>query len=111
MDDFTRSLLTNDEVLAVDQDPLGKEATQIAETDSVRIYEKDLADGSKAVGLFNVSTQPASINLDLSALGITGEQKLRDLWRQKNIGTFTGSYEAKNIPSHGVLLLKITAMK
>lgn len=111
MDDFTRSLLTNDEVLAVDQDPLGKEATQIAETDSVRIYEKDLADGSKAVGLFNVSSQPASINLDFSALGITGEQKLRDLWRQKNIGTFTGSYEAKNIPSHGVLLLKITAMK
>lgn len=111
MDDFTKSLLTNDEVLAIDQDPLGKEATQVAETDSVRIYEKDLADGSKAIGLFNVSSKPASINLHFSTLGLNGEQRLRDLWRQKNIGTFSGSYTARNIPSHGVLLMKITELK
>lgn len=111
MDDFTRNLLTNDEVLALDQDPLGKEATQVAEIDSVRIYEKDLADGNKAVGLFNVSSRPASIHLDFSTLGLSGSQRLRDLWRQKNIGIFTGSYEAKNIPVHGVLLLKVTEEK
>ncbi|MGH2644916.1 MAG: alpha-galactosidase, partial [Chitinophagaceae bacterium] len=98
-------------VLAIDQDPLGKEATQIAETDSVRIYEKDLADGNKAVGLFNVGSKPASINLDFSTLGLTGGQKICDLWRQKDLGIFTSQYKAKNIPSHGVLLLKIIAAK
>lgn len=111
MDDFTRSLLTNDEVLALDQDPLGKEATQVSETDSVRIYEKDLADGSKAVGLFNVSSRPVSIAVDFSTLGLSGQQRLRDLWRQKNIGVFSDSYEAKDIPVHGVLLLKMTGVK
>lgn len=111
LDDFTLNLLTNDEVLAVDQDPLGKGAMQVAATDSVLVYEKGLADGSKAVAFFNTGSGVASAGVKFSVLGISGSQKLRDLWRQKDLGSFDGSYEAKNIPSHGVLLVKMTSEK
>src|SRR3954454_22503991 len=54
MDDFTVSLLSNHEVLAVSQDSLGKQATTVAKEENTRVYAKDLEDGSKAVGLFNL---------------------------------------------------------
>jgi hypothetical protein len=111
LDDFTLNLLTNDEVLAIDQDPLGDEAMQVAEIDSVKIYSKKLADGSLAVGLFNVGSKMTDATLQFSVLDLQGKQKLRDLWRQKDLGTFTDEYQAKNIPSHGVLLLKITKLE
>jgi hypothetical protein len=111
LDDFTLSLLTNDEVLALDQDPLGKEAVQVAEDDSVRIYEKELSDGSRAVGFFNVGSTVADARVKLSVLGLHGKQYLRDLWRQKDIGSCSGSYHARDIPPHGVLLLKMSAKR
>lgn len=111
LDDFTLNLLSNDEVLAIDQDALGKAAIQVAESDSVKIYVKTLADGSKAVGLFNVGSNSAGIKLSFSVLGLSGKQKLRDVWRQKDLGSFTGNYEAKGIPAHGVLLMKVSAEK
>lgn len=111
LDDFTLNLLTNDEVIAIDQDPLGKEAIQVAESDSVKIYAKTLADGSKAVGLFNVGSQSANIRLSFPILGLNGKQEIRDVWRQKELGTFTGSYDAQNIPAHGVLLVRVSSAK
>ena len=54
LDDFTLSLLTNDEVIAIDQDPLGKQAARVAQEGQMQVWAKDLEDGSKAVGLFNV---------------------------------------------------------
>jgi alpha-galactosidase len=98
--------LTNDDVLQVDQDPLGQGARQVSETDSILVYEKDLADGSKAIGVFNTGSKAAGTNLSFSALGLSGTQELRDLWRQKVLGTFTGEYAVKSIPSHGVLLIR-----
>jgi hypothetical protein len=108
LDDFTLNLLTNDEVLAIDQDPLGKEAVQVAKVDSVLIYEKDLADGTRAVGFFNVGSTSANATVQLSALGLSGTWQVRDLWRQKNVGTAKGTYHAKAVPSHGVLLVKMS---
>ena len=82
MDDFTLGLLTNDEVIAVDQDPLGKQAARVAQEGPRQIWAKDLEDGSKAVGLFNVSGDLASpVTVKWSDLGITGKQTVRDLWR------------------------------
>lgn len=109
LDDFTLNLLSNDDVLAVDQDPLGQEAMRVSETDSVYVYAKNLADGSKAVGIFNVGASTAHPQLDLASLGLSGAQHLRDLWRQQDLGTVSGRYQVKDIPSHGVLLLKISA--
>ncbi len=110
LDDFTLSLLTNDEVLAINQDELGAQAVRIVGGDTYAVYAKDMADGSKAVGLFNkeaLSDDPKAITLNFTDLGISGEMLVRDIWRQKDLGTFDGSFTAE-VPAHGVILLKIT---
>jgi alpha-galactosidase len=106
LDDFTQNLLTNDEVLALNQDALGKMATQISAAGTTRVLAKDLEDGSKAVGLFNVGEEPNSVKVTWQQLGVSSKQTVRDLWRQKNIGTYSDGFEAMVRP-HGVVLIRI----
>ena len=106
LDPFTLGLLTNDEVLAVDQDALCKAPVCIDDKSPQKVYIKDLEDGTKSVGLFNTGDQPASMTLDWKKAGLTGRQKLRDLWRQKDLGSFANSFSAQ-VPAHGVVLLKV----
>ena len=110
MDDFTLSLLTNDEVLEVNQDPLGRQAGQVAKNDDLEVWAKDMEDGSKAVGLFNRSYSEASVTALWTDLGISGRQIVRDLWRQKDLGGFSGSFTT-TIPRHGVVLVRIAPAK
>ncbi len=106
LDAFTLNLLTNDEVLAIDQDLLGKQATPVIKTPTIQVWVKELADGNKAVGIFNLGDKTEKYSLDLNKAGITGECVIHDLWRQKDMGTFKGTYESM-IPSHGVVLVKL----
>lgn len=113
MDDFTLGLLTNDEVLAIDQDPLGKQATQILNQGDKVVYAKLLEDGSRALGLFNRGSTETTIAVTWNPWGdlpMAGRSKLqvRDLWRQKDLGTFQGKFEAKVAP-HGVVLVRLSA--
>jgi alpha-galactosidase len=107
MSPFTVSLLSNDEVLDVNQDPLGKQAGRVALNGETQVWAKDLEDGSKAVGLFNLGEIPEKVTVSWSELGIKGPQMVRDLWRQKNLGSKGDNFEA-TVPSHGVALVKIT---
>jgi alpha-galactosidase len=107
LDDFTQNLLTNDEVLALNQDPLGKMAKQLPPDGNDRVLVKDLEDGSKAVGLFNTAEGYIAVKVTWQQLGVTGNQTVRDLWRQKNIGIYKDGFEAVVRP-HGVILIKIT---
>src|SRR5664280_263005 len=111
LDDFTLGLLTNDEVIDVDQDPLGLEATQISSEGAKVIYAKELEDGSFAVGLFNTGDTPATIVFKWKDYGdlprqLPDRQRVRDLWRQKDLGVFDGSFEA-NVAPHGVVLIRV----
>lgn len=106
LDAFTLNLLENDEVIAVDQDPLGKEATTVAKTDDTRVYAKPLADGSMAVGLFNLSEMQNQVQVNWSDLGLKGRLHVRDLWRQKDLGKFANSFTA-TVPRHGVVLIRV----
>jgi alpha-galactosidase len=106
MDDFTLSLLTNDEVLDINQDTLCRQATQVAGQGDLKVYAKPLDDGSVAVGLFNVGSSEATVTADWSDLKLIGARRVRDLWRQKDLGTFEGKFEAA-VPSHGVVLIKV----
>jgi len=83
LDDFTQNLLTNDEVLALNQDPLGKMAIQLPPDANSRVLVKELEDGSKAIGLFNVGNENLAVKLTWQQIGLTGNQVVRDLWRQK----------------------------
>ena len=113
LDPFTLGLLTNDEVIDIDQDPLGKAAIPFS-PDVLRLTQKmpeiwtrSLEDGATAVGIFNTSGVAASYEISLSELGFTGPQIIRDVWRQKDLGTFKDHFNSGKIPPHGVLLLRI----
>ncbi|KAA8482450.1 alpha-galactosidase [Arcticibacter tournemirensis] len=115
LDDFTLNLLTNDEVIALNQDPLGKQATCLHTIGDLRIYVKELEDGSRAVGFCNFGLEPVNLSFsDFSKLGIAGKQKVRDVWRQKDIAVIgKGGKNALqlSVPVHGVLLYKFTVSK
>lgn len=114
LDNFTLSLLSNDEVLAIDQDALGKQAMCVITNGDVRIYEKELEDGGRALGFFNLGAKPIKMNFNQFAdLGLSGKQLVRDLWRQIDVATLDvtiGSLPT-TIPAHGVALYKLTETK
>lgn len=110
LDDFTLNLLTNDEVLDINQDPLGKQAGRITACNDLEVWAKDLEDGSKAVGLFNRGLQEAGVTAKWTDLGISGRQKVRDLWRQKDTGEFSDQFTCPVRP-HGTVFIRITPVK
>jgi alpha-galactosidase len=106
LDDFTLNVLCNPEIIEVDQDPLGTCGTVIKKADNCFLMVKVLADGSKAVGLFNHGKQSAEVRATWDELQVSGKQAVRDLWRQKELGIFNQQFSA-NIPSQGVVMVKI----
>jgi alpha-galactosidase len=108
LDAFTLGLLTNDELLALDQDALCRPADCVVATPDGRVYSKELEDGTRAVALVNLTAADTVMTLDWKQAGLTGRQRLRDLWRQRDIGVFEGAFSAK-VPSHGVVLVRAAA--
>jgi alpha-galactosidase len=106
LDSWTISLLTNDEVLDVNQDPLGKPAGRRARDGQLEVWGRPLWDGTMAVGLFNRGPEGTTVTASWSALGLNGRQPVRDLWQQKDLGAFDNSFAAQ-VPSHGAVLVKI----
>jgi alpha-galactosidase len=110
LDDFTLSLLTNDEIIEVDQDPLGKPGYRVSKNGNNEVWIRLLEDGSHAVGLFNRGDTETSITAFWNELGISGPQNIRDLWRQKDLGRFSGKFASK-VPRHGVVMLRLTSIQ
>ena len=106
LDEFTLNLLTNDEVLEVNQDPLGKQAARVAKDGYHEVWAKKMEDGSTAVGLFNRDEMPQTVTATWADLGVSGKARARDLWRQQDLGTFENSFSAE-IPRHGVVLVRL----
>jgi alpha-galactosidase len=110
MDAFTKNLLTNDEVIEINQDPFGKQAGRVSADGGLEIWVKELEDGSKAVGLFNRNSTAESIHATWNSLGLNGKQMIRDVWRQKDQGVFSETFSAV-VPAHGVKLVTIRKIK
>ncbi|MFN8009212.1 MAG: putative Ig domain-containing protein [Terriglobia bacterium] len=106
LDDFTLSLLSNDEVIEVNQDPLGKPGKRISKEGSLEVWAREMEDGSRAVGLFNRGEGGVIVTARWTDLGISGRQTVRDLWRQKNLGSFEKQFQA-SVPRHGVVLVRL----
>jgi alpha-galactosidase len=106
LDDFLISVLTNPEVIAIDQDTLAKCAKTVLLGDEAVLFVKDLEDGSKAVGLVNRSEMEIGITAKWSDIGIQGKQRVRDLWRQKDLGEYSDSFSAK-VGRHGTFLIRL----
>ena len=120
LDPFTLNLLTNDEVIEVNQDPLGKSARLMTEENGVQIWVKPLEDKSYAVGLFNTADfgktpqsyfcwgneKSKQFTFSFAKAGLKGKYKIRDLWRQKDLGELNGSLKTE-IRHHGVIMLRL----
>jgi hypothetical protein len=108
----TTAILTNPDIIAVDQDSLGAQGTVVATPSAnLEIWSKPMAGtNTRAVALFNRTGSAASMTVQWSTIGIpTGAATVRDLWNQKDLGPFTGSYTASSVPSHGVVVLKVVS--
>jgi alpha-galactosidase len=103
-----KEILTNKEVIAVDQDALGMQGRRIAKVGDLEVWARQLKDGSRAVILFNRGTSDAQISVSWEELGYPARlsAEVRDLWTKKDLGKFNGTYAAK-VPSHGVLMIKV----
>lgn len=106
----TKSILLNREVIAVDQDPLGRQGDRVSETGPLEVWSKPLAGGDVAVGLFNKTSSPAEITVKLSAVGWQGRAVARDLWAHRKMGEIRDAYSAM-VPGRGVVLLRLSHPK
>ncbi|BCM91941.1 alpha-galactosidase A [Abditibacteriota bacterium] len=106
----TTAMLTNDEVLDINQDPLGKPPLAISVAYPCLVRAKQLVDGRVAVGLFNSSELPRKLRITWATLGLNGMQPVRDVWAHQNLGQFKDSFETL-VPAHGVVLLKVGTLQ
>jgi alpha-galactosidase len=104
--EFTLKLMTNYEVIDINQDRLCKpaERLELDDTGKLLLYKKTLNNGQYAVGVFNVSDEKQDVSFSLKQLNLDGKWKFRDAWRQKDIGTVSDTFNAK-LDGHGSLLL------
>jgi alpha-galactosidase len=107
LDGFTLSLLTNDEVIEVDQDPLGRPGRRVSKDGDLEVWARPLEDGSLAVGLFNRGEGLKTVEAKWTDLGIQGPQKVRDLWRQQEVGVCDGKLGVY-VARHGVVLVRLS---
>ncbi len=106
LDAFTLNVLCNSEVIDVDQDPLGKQARILRQNETEMILVKDMEDGSKAVGLFNLNFTPQRMSVSMQDLGLAGKHRVRDLWRQTDLSVVEDKFSAE-VNRHGVSLIRL----
>lgn len=103
-----KSILTNPEIIALNQDPLGRQGTRVRDDGEFEVWSKVLADGSRGVVLFNRSTKEARIAFSWNEIGYPTRipAKVKDLWLHKELGKFRGGF-GTTVPSHGVVVLRV----
>jgi alpha-galactosidase len=100
------TILSNPEVIAVDQDPAGVQGHRIAEEGPLDVWMKPLADGSKAVGLFNRGEDAAPVTVHFKDAGVGESATVRDLWAAKDLGIYKDNFTAQ-VPKHGVVMIRM----
>jgi alpha-galactosidase len=104
-------VLTNKELIAIDQDPLGRQGRRIRDDGDPEVWKKELSDNKVAVALLNKSNNPLDISVSCVELGVSGKLKIRDLWAHSDLGDFTNSFTGKNIPAHGTMVILLQELQ
>ncbi|MBB3111727.1 hypothetical protein FHS18_003795 [Paenibacillus phyllosphaerae] len=107
LDDYGLSLLTNDEVIAVNQ--AGRPAHPVSMETNQQVWYANNGDGTYTVALFNLGTKSTNVTVNWSDIGLSGEAAVRDLWSHKNLGSFKTGYTAEQLEPHASRLFKVTA--
>lgn len=105
LDEFTLALLTNPDVLDVDQDPMGKQGTCIWKNEEYEIWARDLYDGTRAIAFFNRAPINKTFNISWKELGYSKKQPVYDLWQRKELGDFRKW--KLDVAAHGAQFFKI----
>lgn len=106
MDPFTVAVLTNPEVIEVNQDPLGRQGRRVWKEGHVEVWARPLADGTVAAGLFNRGWTAAEVTARWEDLGVRGAQPVRNLWERRDVGVHEGAFRAR-VPRHGAVMVRI----
>ena len=104
---WTIDLLGNREVLAINQDAMGKAAAAMIERRVDEVWARPLEDGTIAVGLFNRGPEPAQVSVKLADLSLSGSQPVRDVWSHQDRGTTKDGVFSATVPRHGAVLVKL----
>ncbi len=108
----TLAILTNKDVIAIDQDPLGRQGDRVSQEGMQEVWSKPLSGGAMAIGLFNRSTEPQQMTISLAAVGMAANSRLHDVWGDRDVTddapAVNGSYTV-SVPAHGTVLLRVTA--
>ena len=103
----TRDILTNREVIAIDQDASGKQGRRVLKDGDQEVWERPLSDGGQALAMFNRSGTPATISLKWSDLGLkSAPARARDLWAHSDVKVEGAQYTVA-VPAHGVKMLRV----
>jgi alpha-galactosidase len=102
----TVDILTNKEVIAIDQDPAGIQGHRVWQEGPLEIWMKPLKDGSRALALFNRNSTASEMTLRFTDAGLGNRATVRDLWQHKDLGSFSGTFTT-HVPRHGVVLLRV----
>ncbi|GLX68818.1 hypothetical protein MU1_31630 [Paenibacillus glycanilyticus] len=108
LDDYGLELLTNKEVIAVNQ--AGRPGHPVSTETQQQVWYANNGDGTYTVGLFNLGGDKATVSVDWSDIGLTGAASVRDLWSHKELGKFDSGFSSADLASHGSRLLKVTAL-
>ncbi len=103
MSEADKAILTNKEVVAIDQDPLGKQGDRVWQSGDFSVWTKPLSGGRTAVGFINSAYDERDLTLDLAEIGFPKGAKLHDVWAGKDLGQRSGKFSV-NIPKHGAVL-------
>jgi hypothetical protein len=107
MPDSIKNILSAKEVIVVDQDPRGFQGYKVLDNGKQQVYNKPLCDGTTAVLLINTAKENADVKVPWDQIGLQGSQKVRDLWKRKDLGYFNNFFVAKDLAQYGHLLIKV----
>jgi alpha-galactosidase len=105
LDPWTKALITNHDVIEVDQDPLGRPAVRVSADGDREVWARHLADGTVAVGLINRGRFTETVSVTCRELGLSGLEPVRDLWRREDLGQRRDLQFS--VPGHGARLFRV----
>jgi alpha-galactosidase len=108
MSDADKRILVNADAIAIDQDALGKQGSRLYQSADLDVWTRPMSGGRVAVGLFNRSWSLREISVELAQIGFPTGARIRDVWKEKDLGHRTGTF-VDTVPKHGVTLLIVGA--
>ena len=108
MNEHTKSILLNKQVIAVNQDPLGVPGWRVKKMDQIEVWKRPLAGGAVAVVFVNLDERPRDIDVTWAQLNVRGPWEVTDLWQRRSLGQHDKQLKFEAVPSHGVVFVRLS---